>query len=504
MLITQWLRHLEGQWQQRARRGQGRSRRQRLSRRGGSASQQRFAEVLEPRVVLSAPNPVNVASLTGTNGFAIAATPAVGANGTGTIYRATSPGDFTGDGVDDLNVIGVHNFDVLGRSTSVSLIGAHGRPAGDLNGDGSQDYFNDLARSSVQFGHVGVPFQNGLTLNGSNGFRLNDDAIGFSPLGDINGDGCDDLMTDAGEIVFGHTGAFPAIVTPGDPQGGTFANVANTSGVYATPIGDITGDGIDDIVVNVVSSGGLFIRHAVLFGRRDLAGVIFPDDLDGTQGFVLDVAAVDLSAAAAGDVNGDGVGDLVLGNSDADAFGVSGAGSSYVVFGRTTGFAASLNLTGLNGANGFLMYTARSGDRLGVSVAGNGDVNGDGYDDVIVAAPAAGTGRVAETFVVFGHGGSFAASTSLLFLNGDNGFRIQSPSMSFSNLTVAGGFDQNGDGFDDVAVTIQESGTDLGHVYVVFGGNFSGATVGTAGPDGGAGRARWWTGHRQVHRRSWS
>ena len=52
-----------------------------------------------------------------------------------------------------------------------------------------------------------------------------------------------------------------------------------------------------------------------------------------------------------------------------------------------------------------------------------GDVNGDGYDDVIVAAPAFNTHRDAEAFVVFGHGGSFAAATSLLLLNGDNGFR---------------------------------------------------------------------------------
>ena len=79
--------------------------------------------------------------------------------------------------------------------------------------------------------------------------------------------------------------------------------------------------------------------------------------LDGTNGFRLDgIAAGDQSGgevAAAGDVNGDGVGDLIIGARLADADGKASAGESYVVFGSTAGFAASLDLSALNGSNGF-------------------------------------------------------------------------------------------------------------------------------------------------------
>jgi hypothetical protein len=105
--------------------------------------------------------------------------------------------------------------------------------------------------------------------------------------------------------------------------------------------------------------------------------------LDGTDGFVLNgIDVADFSGASvssAGDVNGDGVEDVIIG--------ASGAGESYVVFGGPgVGAGGSLDLSSLDGTNGFVINGIDAGDSSGVSVSAAGDVNGDGVDDVIIIA----------------------------------------------------------------------------------------------------------------------
>jgi Ca2+-binding RTX toxin-like protein len=127
--------------------------------------------------------------------------------------------------------------------------------------------------------------------------------------------------------------------------------------------------------------------------------------LNGSNGFRIDgVAAFDWSANAsssAGDVNGDGFADILIGAPLADPQGRSGAGACYVVFGKADGFAATLNLAALDGLNGFRLSGPASGANTGYSVSAAGDVNGDGFDDVIVGAPRA-IGGAGSSFVVFG------------------------------------------------------------------------------------------------------
>src|SRR5215471_21652057 len=106
--------------------------------------------------------------------------------------------------------------------------------------------------------------------------------------------------------------------------------------------------------------------------------------LDGSTGFKINgVAEYDgtgASVASAGDINGDGFVDLVIG---APAFaGVSEA--SYVVFGRASGFGASIDLSTLNGTNGFKLRGVAPSDKSGRSVASAGDFNGDGFADLII------------------------------------------------------------------------------------------------------------------------
>eukprot|EP01030_Chromulinospumella_sphaerica_P022479 gene22479-biopygen20037 len=104
--------------------------------------------------------------------------------------------------------------------------------------------------------------------------------------------------------------------------------------------------------------------------------------LDGVDGFrISGGTAYDFSGwavASAGDINGDGLDDLIIGAKLADPNGTYGAGASYEVFGSAAGFGANLDLPSLDGTNGFRISGVEINDQSGWSVASAGDVNGDG------------------------------------------------------------------------------------------------------------------------------
>ena len=113
-------------------------------------------------------------------------------------------------------------------------------------------------------------------------------------------------------------------------------------------------------------------------------------DLDGTNGFVLNgIGAFDFSGrsvSSAGDVNGDGIDDLIIGAFGADPNGEN-SGESYVVFGGAgVGGTGIIELSALDGTNGFVLNGIDAGDFSGRSVSSAGDVNGDGVDDLIIGA----------------------------------------------------------------------------------------------------------------------
>src|SRR5260221_3168574 len=185
-------------------------------------------------------------------------------------------------------------------------------------------------------------------------------------------------------------------------------------------------------------------------------GTLDLSSLNGVNGFKIQgEAAKDLSGhsvSTAGDVNGDGFADLIIGAPYDSANGTN-SGASYVVFGKAGGFTAPLNLSALDGTNGFKILGEMPNDQSGSSVSGAGDVNDDGVADLIIGAPTGfpSNGAFASTarYVVFGKAGGFSPTLNLSTLNGTNGFKMQGGS-DYTGYAVSGAGDVNGDGFADV------------------------------------------------------
>ena len=424
------------------------------------------------------PAEFNLSDLNGDNGFGINGIYSYDFSG-GSVSGA---GDINGDGIDDL-IIGASGADPNGLDFAGESYVVFGR---------NQGFTASLDLAALDG-------RNGFVINGINERDISGGSV--SSAGDVNGDGFDDLIIGAGSadpngtsgagesyVVFGHDQGFAPNLNLSTLNGrnGFVINgvdAGDISGGSVSGAGDINGDGLDDLIIGapVADPNGRESGESyVVFGRnQNFAPSLNLANLNGSNGFVINgVDPRDFSGGSvsgAGDVNGDGFDDLIIGAGSADPNGTSGAGESYVVFGHDQGFAPNLNLSTLNGRNGFVINGVDAGDISGGSVSGAGDINGDGFDDLIIGAYYAapnGNDNAGASYVVFGHERGFAPSLDLADLNGRNGFVLNGiDENDRSGRSVSGAGDINGDGFDDLIIGAPNGNFGAGASYVVFGRN---------------------------------
>jgi hypothetical protein len=370
-------------------------------------------------------------------------------------FAAGTAGDFNGDGYADLIVGAYYNsggkalvyqgsaaglsaaaiWIKNGDSTTVAYGFCVGT-AGDVNGDGYSDIIVG-AYEPKAFAYngspSGFPDTYSWTYNGSQSFGWT-----VASAGDLNGDGYGDVIIGApdynnGTFTVGRFYIFqgspnglspaPSLIKTGTNSGSSIYRV----GICVAPAGDVNGDGYSDVAVGISngvfavnSYGGVEIYYGSASGISSTPSWTKSSTVSGDE--------FGNSVASAGDINGDGYSDLIAGAWKLN----TESGAAYCYYGSENGLSAVANWSA---AGAF-------GSWYGYSVSSAGDVNGDGYSDVVVGAPNLNS-----------YGGAYVYHGSAAGLSVSPDWFYQTPyTNSKYGISVACAGDVNGDGYSDVLI----------------------------------------------------
>jgi FG-GAP repeat len=485
---------------------------------GGATGKMQDGTAWAATQALSAAKPIN-----GTDGFRLD-----GATTTDTAGTSVAAADVNRDGYADI---------IIGAPAAGYSAGAAGSTY-VVYGGATGKMEDGTAWAATQLISAAKP------IDGTNGLRIDGqtagDNSGYSvAAGDANGNGYPDILigaykggynakatsgsvylADGQSCTYAATNGLgtvvtaPAVCSPNTFAGGAVLDLtAGDSAGWSVATGDVNGDGYPDLIIGASAAGGGAGAVYVVFGTASGMPDPLPlSTLNGSNGFKLTGLAGDNAGqmVAAGDIDGDGKADIIIGAYNAGYNAKAGSGSVYVVYGggggkmkdgvtawSTCPCALTSGGSVINATNGFRLDGATSPDGLGMSVA-TGDVNKDGKADIIIGAYDASYNAHATSgsvYVIYGGASgkmldntAWAANQQVTSgvapINGTDGFRLDEPTAGGeAGYSVATG-DINGDGYADIIIGALLDGYNAlggsGSVYVVYGGASGKMKDGTA------------------------
>lgn len=375
------------------------------------------------------------------------------------------------------------------------LTGSAVASAGDVNNDGYDDIL------------VGASGANGVGIYSGAGYLIYGDSTEFSDItlstsavvkftgegadtlagnsiasaGDVNNDGYDDILigsagsndyvynTGAAYLIYGQSTALSDLTLSADTAV-KFTGEADgdRAGVSVASVGDVNGDGYDDILIGAdsndaggIDAGAVYLIYGQSANLDDFTldinnAVTFTGEADG------DLAGS--SVASAGDVNNDGYDDILVG-----AYNNSGdnTGATYLIYGQSTTFSD----LELNVSTGVKFTGEAAGDFAGTAVASAGDVNNDGYDDLLIGAiyNTVGSVQAGAAYLIYGQ----SADLSDLTLSADTAVKFTGEAVyDVAGYAVSSAGDVNNDGYDDILIgsaANSAAGSSTGAVYLIYG-----------------------------------
>ncbi len=301
----------------------------------------------------------------------------------------------------------------------------------------------------------------------------------IASVGDVNGDGLDDIVIGdpyfnwwdgkAG-LFFGKRSGWHLNTTLDDADVVFNSTLKTQLGYSIDGVGDVNRDGYDDFIISAPKYSGIYSNQGITYliagkahwSKNESVDNIALSSFEGENGN--DQAGEMVSAA--GDVNGDGFNDFLIASPQNNEV-ASHAGQVYLVLGRASGWQTRLSLANVNASFTGEMYNATAGGGL----ASGGDLNGDGYDDMVIGAPydAQAAQEAGQAYVVFGRPSGWQMDTDLSKSNASfTGINLQHVG---GNLADNG--DLNGDGIDDLVIGVPTTnpgtGAFDGKIYIVPG-----------------------------------
>jgi hypothetical protein len=361
-------------------------------------------------------------------------------------YAVSGAGDVNGDSFDDMLVGASFNDDGPGNNAGAAylLLGSAAPASASLStaiqytGQAASDYAGDATSGA---GDVNDDGYADMLVGASGNFGPGDDA-------------------GAAYLLLGSAAPASASLSAAIQYSGSAAG--DGAGNSVSGAGDADGDGHDDMLIgapyNDDGPGSSAGAAYLLFGSSTPASTRLSLETPYTGEAGSDAAGSSVSGA--GDVNGDGYDDMLVG-APANDDGGSSAGAAYLLLGSTTPASASLSTA--------TQYTGEvGGDRAGEAVSGAGDVNHDGYDDMVIGASyhAHGGSSAGAAYLLLGSAAPATASlsTTIKYTGEADGDR--------AGCAVAGSGDMNADGYDDLIVgaLFNDDGpkTDAGAAYLIL------------------------------------